>query len=277
VIPLDAWSLRLLAQDLELLYLGQKPRANNAYREFLHNVMADPNRLDIQRTYWQSVFHDFGKPALFPLLNDSPPGKGNQSRRLNCIFREVLRDVDELERRSKALRLPLHTMLLTCWADVQRRWSHWSSRVTNDSTNKSEVIFGLWHAGRSMDSPSADLEMDNLAIPTINILPVRVSFSSLDESNGARGLVASAKRLRVDLQRRTPLIEQTRWTDVTNWIQGASTDEQEHAKPICNVFVNVLKVPTPGGLGDNDLHTKETESSTRTTRLFKFIKVWPPH
>lgn len=85
----------------------------------------------------------------------------------------------------------------------------------------SEATFGMWHSSRFADS---------LAMPCLNLLPMRVTDTT-------RPILEVARTLMKDLQRRSGTLEQSRLRDVSKWagING---------KPLCNVYVNVLHTGT---------------------------------
>jgi hypothetical protein len=68
--------------------------------------------------------------------------------------------------------------------------------------------------------------VDNLAVPCLNLLPIRVVDTDCP-------ILEVAKALMKDLQRRAGTLEQSKLRDVSRWagLEG---------KPLCNVYVNVL-------------------------------------
>ena len=110
--------------------------------------------------------------------------------------------------------LMLQAILLAAWA-----------RVHSLECSASEATFGIWHSSRFTD---------NVAVPCLNLLPIRVTDTK-------RPILELAKTLMKDLQRRSGTLEQSRLRDVSRWagLEG---------KPLCNVYVNVLYTgPKPEG------------------------------
>jgi hypothetical protein len=75
----------------------------------------------------------------------------------------------------------------------------------------------MWHSNRVAD---------NLALPCLNLLPVRIADTS-------RPILEVAKALMKDLQRRSGTLEQSKLRDISRWAES-------EGKPLCNVYVNVL-------------------------------------
>ena len=110
--------------------------------------------------------------------------------------------------------MTLQAILLAAWA-----------RVHSLECSTSEATFGLWHSNRLAD---------DLAVPCLNLLPIRIIGTS-------RPILEVAKALMKDLQRRSGTLGQSKLRDVSRWagLEG---------KPLCNVYVNILHAgPKPNG------------------------------
>ncbi|KAF8341216.1 condensation domain-containing protein [Cantharellus anzutake] len=233
----DAWSLRLIMNDFRMILNDQSPQFGNNLSGFLFRSEQSETRSEIQRRYWQGLFRNRVSGKLFPHLNRpscDESSNDNGQIMLRCfVFEDVIHSLESKERRAQELGLPLHLLLLASWGIVQQRYS--TSR--NAETADGDVVFGLWHSGRLEESePPSGLDIPNLAVPTVNILPVRVEYHKDSENLVA----AAAKNLRLQLQQRSSVIEQSRWVDVVRWI--AETQDASHPR-LCNVFVNLLKPP----------------------------------
>ncbi|CAE6419816.1 unnamed protein product [Rhizoctonia solani] len=136
--------------------------------------------------------------------------------RTSCVFRDLVFGFSTLNKLSMEWGLPLHMILLTCWARVQARRS--------DSGERG-VVFGLLHSGRGLDGT------DDIAAPCINVLPVYVR-SPLQEDT-----FMVARSLHTDLKSRSAVVQQSRLQDIGAWV-GAS------GNPLFHYFVNILKVPS---------------------------------
>ena len=179
------------------------------------------------------------------------------------IFHDAIHSLRLKERRAQDLGVSLYFLLLTSWGLVQQRYSSSQSQ----GAEYGDSVFGLWHLGRLEDSDSSlELDMPSLAVPTINILPVRMEYRPGSDENIVLG---AAKRLRLQLKQRSFSIQQSRWIDVAKWI--AELGQASHPG-LCNVFVNVLRTPDEIGrpLDDSSL------GNARTSQVaFRALKVGP--
>ncbi|KDN49336.1 hypothetical protein RSAG8_02038, partial [Rhizoctonia solani AG-8 WAC10335] len=155
--------------------------------------------------------------STLALAQHSNPG--TPVSRTYCVFRDLVFGFSALEKLSMERGLPLHMVLLACWARVQAKRS---------GSGEQGVVFGLLHSGRGLDGT------DDIAAPCINVLPVYVR-SPLHED-----AFIVAQSLHTDLKSRSAVIQQSRLEDIGTWI-GAS------GKPLFHYFVNMLKVPSMGG------------------------------
>ncbi|QRV86118.1 condensation domain protein [Ceratobasidium sp. AG-Ba] len=177
---------------------------------------------------------------LPPLLSLIPQTKSNtntnaegQSKRMYSISRDLVVGFSDLQTRAAEHNLPLHMVLLACWAKAQAKYS---------SCGNKNIVFGLIHSGRGLDG------VEDIGAPSINILPVYVR----DVLEGNAFVIA--ERLQADLKLRSPVIEQSRLQDVSSWV-GAP------GQPLFHYFVNLLRVPS------------STEDDKPAARILKRIKV----
>jgi hypothetical protein len=156
-----------------------------------------------------------------PLVQHSDAGNTIQNMRTYCVIRDLVFGFSALQRLSMEQNLPLHMVLLACWAKVQAKRS---------KRGKHGVVFGLGHNGRRLDGT------DDIAAPCINVLPVYVPSPLGSDA------FAVAMALHADLRSRSAVVEQSRLQDVSSWV-GAP------GKPLFHYFINMLKVPSGNGYG----------------------------
>jgi ferricrocin synthase len=162
----------------------------------------------VQEAYWKSVFPMGWRPTF--LCSNLHKKQG---LRTNCVMREVVKSLKALQVNAQIADLNLHTILLACWAKLQARLCC-----------SSEATFGLWHSGRS-----GVVSSDNLALPCLNFLPIRVEGAD-------QNTLDSARSVSKDLQRRSGIVEKSRISDVSAWTGHPG-------EPLCNVYVNLLCLP----------------------------------
>ncbi|KAH9484356.1 NRPS [Psilocybe cubensis] len=209
----DAWSLQLLLHDLSRLYRDLEPTTSSNLQGFLefYSIKADQSKE--QRKYWRSHFPSQFQPTLFPALN--PKARQCYSKeRLIRTNQECITNVKKCEERARILGLSLQSVFLACWASMQASISSSSSST-----------FGVWHSGRT---GTLD-DIANLAVPCMNVLPLHVPH--VDQSS----VLQIARWISSHLPTRTSVIEQSDLVHL-NELVGLKN------KPICNVFVNIVKV-----------------------------------
>ncbi|KAI0670364.1 hypothetical protein C8Q78DRAFT_1079337 [Trametes maxima] len=206
----DAWSLQLLADDLERLYLGQAPSSSDDLDGFLRFTVPTPQDEEEQKKYWGHVFTAPRDITLFPALADVRLG----TKRDVYTDHVAICGAAKLEKRARELAVSLQSVFLASWAQVQSK-----------HTGSDSATFSLWHSGRTGELK----DVERLAVPCINVLPYRVS----DARNGST--LELARRIQQDLQARSAIVEQSRLAKVHEW---AGAIEQ----PLSNVFVNIIKV-----------------------------------
>lgn len=210
----DAWSLQLLAQELTCLYNTSLPaEISNDMHSFLHYYSPNPHHLAEQKKYWQDHFSSSFRPVMFPVLNANLH-TSHATQRLIRTSDACIPHASSCEEAARRLGVSLQSIFLACWASVQAKFSACCSST-----------FGLWHSGRtgSLDN------LATLAIPCMNVLPMLV-LELKDNS-----ILEIAKSIQMDLRQRTHVVEQSDQVQVNEWV-GAGD------KPMCNVFVNIIKV-----------------------------------
>lgn len=148
-------------------------------------------------------------------IPDIEPSPTSQTR-VHGLFRDLLVGFSELQARAAEQNLPLHMVLLACWAKIQA----WRSRGGSQ-----DVSFGLLHNGRGLDG------VEDIAAPCINVLPVYVR-DALDNN-----AFVVAEAIQADLKLRSAVVEQSRLQDVGVWVGTPG-------KPLFNYYINMLRVPS---------------------------------
>ena len=195
-------------RHLEAIYLGLDFRCEANLGSHLRSLFPTPPKRQIQEKYWREVFPSAWQPSFF-----THPSSSGMKTRTNYIFRGVIHSSKELHEIARKSDLTPQAILLAAWA-----------RVHSLECSMSEATFGMWHSSRFAD---------NLAVPCLNLLPMRVTDTT-------RPTLEVAKAVMKDLQRRSGTLEQSRLRDVSKWAGF-------EGKPLCNVYVNVLHTaPRPG-------------------------------
>ncbi|KAF9649477.1 hypothetical protein BDM02DRAFT_3230298 [Thelephora ganbajun] len=218
----DAGSLPLLIRHLEAIYLGLDFHCEANLGPHLKSLLPTPPKRHNQEKYWREVFPAGWRPNFFV-----HPSSSRKKTRANYLFRGVVSSSKELQEIARKFDLTLQVILLAAWA-----------RVHSLECSASEATFGIWHSSRFVDT---------LALPCLNLLPIRVVDTH-------RPILEVARALMKDLQRRSGTLEQSKLRDVSGWagLEG---------KPLCNVYVNVL-------------HTgPKLDSNPVKERLFEPVKV----
>ena len=215
-----------------------------------------PITLNEQERYWRQSFPPKFESTLLPVSNSSqkskllslvepliacfqPPTEPSTTTFVNLV--QLVKSLDDLQTRARAHNLSLQSVLLACWGLVQAK-----------QLRSTSAIFLLCHAGRS----GIVADVDILAAPTVNYIPTYIAL----EDRGERDIVAIAKEIQDDLNRRTPVIEQSRVEDVARWVG-------KPGRALTNVSVNVLRLPGSGEMNKADESSK---------RVFQPLKVCSP-
>ncbi|EIW85132.1 hypothetical protein CONPUDRAFT_117672 [Coniophora puteana RWD-64-598 SS2] len=206
----DAWSMRMLYDDLVRIYHGSAPSSFADLPTFLQEYKATDDQADQQKEYWKRLFGSLKQPNYFPCL----AGERTTSPRRTIINPvSTTSRTSTLVKQAQSLELSVQAILLACWAQVQS-----SLTLTHSAT------FGLWDAGRTV----AIDDIENYALPCVNVLPLHVV-------TGKDGILTVAERVQNELRRRSATIQQTDLQDVHMWAGRSDS-------PLCNVFVNVIKI-----------------------------------
>ncbi|KAI5124379.1 hypothetical protein M0805_008982 [Coniferiporia weirii] len=215
----DAWSLRLLVEDLRHLYLGEPMVGSGKLALFLQKCNSLSHKEE-QRRYWQSYLPIPFAPSLLPKISAE-----KEYARFVYIDPKALRDLPSLRNRAQDLSLSLSAVLLACWARVQAEYSQ-----TNSAT------FGLWHFGRSGVIDEATVS----TAPCMNVLPVHVDAirPSLRKLSGL---------LQGMLRQRSAIVEQSHLEDISRWCSG------DDRRTLLNVFVNIVATVESEDSGFNTL------------------------
>ncbi|KAF9013880.1 peptide synthetase [Cyathus striatus] len=208
----DAWSLQLLVHDLSCLYRDVAPRSSSDMSSFLELCVPISAHLKEQEEYWRRMFPPAFIPTPFPRL--AGDAEAQMQQRTIITIEDALPQASILEERARSLHVSLQAVFLACWAQIQANVS-----------SSAESTFGLWHSGRT----GAIDDIARLAAPCINILPLFVSGLTGDK------LFNIAQQIQRALKERSPIVEQTELVNINRWI-GAEE------KPLCNVFVNIVRV-----------------------------------
>ena len=198
---IDAGSLPFLIRHLEAIYLGLDFHCEANIGSHLRSLFPTSTKVQIQEEYWREVFPPGWQPSLFIHSSSS-----RKKTRTNCSFHGIVPLSKELHEIARKSDLTPQAILLAAWA-----------RVHSLECSMSEATFGMWHSSRFADS---------LALPCLNLLPMRVTDT-------ARPILEVARALMKDLQRRSGTLEQSRLRDVSKWAGS-------EGKPLCNVYVNIL-------------------------------------
>ncbi|KDR81669.1 hypothetical protein GALMADRAFT_59971 [Galerina marginata CBS 339.88] len=216
----DAWSLQLLIYELSCLYRNSQAAVSNKLQKFLDYYGPSPEHLTQQRHYWQSCFVSGFKPSLFPTLKlNTTPQLVQRIVRTNTAS---IPDASKCAEQARSLGVSLNSVFLACWAIIQGQMSSSPSST-----------FGLWHSGRTGGME----DVANLAFPCMNVLPMHIP--AVDEKD----VLGIVKRVQRDLHRRTSVIQQSDLVLVHGWVGFENT-------PICNVFINIVKVAIDASFSD---------------------------
>ena len=235
----DAWSLQLLVDDLARLISGHDVASTNDLLGWLQATVPATDSLAEQEQYWRTIFPSPPKRSYLLVSSSIPSTDKQQStERIVSTKLDALPLASSLQVRARQLNVSLQAVLLAAWTKVQARY-----------TKSDAITFGLWHAGRSGSMIDGGLE--RLAVPCMNVLPFHVSEIT-EES-----MLQVALRIQDDLRRRSPVIEQTDLEKVDEWVGGGG-------KPLCNVYINVIKVaPEVGGEHSGLLSSVEVSTGHR--------------
>lgn len=206
----DAWSLQLLADDLNKLYASQAPSSSSALIPWLNATSPNDATLAEQKAYWDSTLPSSVRPSYFPALNEP----ASETTRLVYTNPSAIVNALKVQERARSEGLSPNAIFLAAWSKLQSEFS-----------SSADSIFGLWHSGRS----ATFNQIERLALPCMNVLPLYVSKS------GDKSVRELAHQIQDDLRARTPAVEQTDLVKLDEWVRG-------EGKALCNVYVNIVKV-----------------------------------
>ena len=174
----DAGSLPFLIRHLEAIYLGLEFYCEANIGAHLGSLLSTSSKRKIQEEYWREVFPLGWQPNFF--VHPSPSRK---DVRKNYLFRGVVSSLKALQEIARKSDLTLQAILLAAWA-----------RVHSLECSAPEATFGIWHSSRFTD---------NVAVPCLNLLPMRVTDTT-------RPILELANSLMKDLRRRSGTLEQSK-------------------------------------------------------------------
>ncbi|EJD05778.1 uncharacterized protein FOMMEDRAFT_119062 [Fomitiporia mediterranea MF3/22] len=204
----DAWSLRLLMEDLQRQYEGNDAVYQRNVSLFLEKCNSSHTKNE-QMQYWRTYLTSPFVPSLFPKRKNRTMIEHN---RLFYIDRHAVRDVIRLREQAQDVSTSLNVIFLACWAQVQAKYS-----------NAISATFGLWHLGRG----GVVDDVESLPIPCMNVLPIHVERVDIP-------LRRLADEIQATLRDRSAIVQQSHLEDVCRWT-NADTD-----RAMMNVFVNVV-------------------------------------
>ncbi|KAI0798002.1 hypothetical protein C8Q75DRAFT_862185 [Abortiporus biennis] len=212
----DAWSLRLLIDDISRSYLGEELGNQDDLSLWLKSCAASPKAKQEQRSYWTSVFNKLFKPTYFPSLRSTTPSEALTSSKKRIVYTNytAIGDSSYVEEHSRKIGVTLQSIFLSAWAKVQAK-----------HTSSDSATFGLWQSGRT----AAVDGVERLVVPCMNVLPLNVLKAV--ELNVSE----LAHHVQEDLRNRSAVIDQTDLTELDEWIHGGG-------QPLCNVYVNIVKI-----------------------------------
>ncbi|KAK4570179.1 hypothetical protein LTR86_002259 [Recurvomyces mirabilis] len=230
----DAVSLPLLMQDycslLNALLNDKEPvQPSIESADFLALSITKPSQ-DKQRQFWTSYLKDFHPPSL------KQPSTSGPQKRVELFNPSLLSDTAGLESLVRKEGVTIQALLFAAYAKV------YLGLTTNSSANVEaeggqeqeeearDVLLGIYLSNRS-HLP----DLDKLATPTLNLVPLRV------RSPATKAILGVAKEIQNDLQ----AIGTAENSAVGLW----RIEEWTGVK--IDTFVNFLKVPERGeGVGE---------------------------
>ncbi|KAH7548793.1 hypothetical protein BM1_10818 [Bipolaris maydis] len=195
----DGISLPLLMQQFEDLCNGSVLNAsrNDILADFISStssLSSSPQR----RQFWETHLLSRTAPTQLKQPSHTP------TTRLE-IFRPSLTPIQTLDTTARHHGISPHALFLAIYAKLHSRLPH--STTTDDN-----IVLGIYLANRSL---SCTPELPGAAIPTLNLVPLRVSTPQ------SRSVVESAKQVQAHLRHlndatlaTTSLVEIERWTGV---------------------------------------------------------------
>lgn len=193
----DGISLPLLIQQFEDLCNGSVPTVpqNNILADFISStpsLFSSPQRGQFWETHLSNTHPiHLKQPSYTP------------TTRLE-IFHPSLTPIQALDTTARHHGISLHALFLAIYAKLHARLTH--------STTVDDIVLGIYLANRSL---SCTLDLPTAAIPTLNLVPLRISTPR------SRSVVESAKEIQAHLRHlsdaavaTTSLLEIEEWTGV---------------------------------------------------------------
>ncbi|EMC92577.1 hypothetical protein BAUCODRAFT_95688 [Baudoinia panamericana UAMH 10762] len=213
----DAVSLPLLTDDFRAL-ISERGRAisQTKYEDFLA-LSLTPEAQTARQAFWSQYLRN-----LQPLTLQQPKSRGQQ-RRVELFKPALLADVNELEQLTRKEDITLQSLLFAAYAKIYAVLAATQITAAPAASQPEDVMLGIYLSNRS-HLP----DLDRLAAPTLNLVPLRVRAPSV------RPVLKLAKQIQEDLgevgtaqNAAVGLWEIEEWTGV----EGVDT------------FVNFLKLP----------------------------------
>ncbi|KAI8825122.1 uncharacterized protein EV422DRAFT_246716 [Fimicolochytrium jonesii] len=223
----DAWSLRVLREELAALYhtidsSAPTPELNNASLDFVHycaeQLFSGVTELDTRgvshEEFWRESLKG-SQTTIFPRSNPMLPAESTDGvRRTAILIENAVKNASMCEDACRKLGISLHSVFLAAWAKTSFR-----------ATNTANPIFGIFNSGRSAPIPG----IQHFADPTFNVVPV--APKACDTTR----LIDLAKQMHQDLNAMTPHI-QLPLHKIQEWA-GYGRER------LFNTNVNFLKLP----------------------------------
>ncbi|KAI9373828.1 putative nonribosomal peptide synthase [Aspergillus egyptiacus] len=221
----DAWTIQILLQDLESLYLNKPLPAPGSFSSFVQHVQQISDSKEHLETYWRPKL-----ASSQPTLLGSNTFEKEPSPELCSSQRVYSQQVTELEIRSRQMGITLPSVLLLA-----------AGRTLARTANVTHPTFGLFQSGRSSDYP----DILNTAGPTVNMLPLVITDALAPLPHPEEACAAIQR----DLSKRA-LYDQTN-------LQALRRAMKEHGTDLLfNVILNIIlakprKDPPSDGLDDS--------------------------
>ncbi|KXT05105.1 hypothetical protein AC578_7563 [Pseudocercospora eumusae] len=173
----DAVSLQLLLDRLQdLVNARNVPLPTVMFKEFVA-ASCNTDAQQSRQHFWQRYLADFTPPQLSQPRDDA-------ARKVQ-IFRPAVFDCGEkLERHARVKGVTVQALLFAVYAKA------YASRAQTPRDGSQDVVVGIYLANRTHLA-----ELDQLAAPTLNLLPLRV------RSPRNTGLVELAKQIDADIKK----------------------------------------------------------------------------
>ncbi|KAF4550872.1 AMP-binding enzyme-like protein 8 [Elsinoe fawcettii] len=204
----DAVSLQMLVSELEGMLNGSVPEESPSGITSLISTTSDLAAKDKQRKFWISYLAD---------VAPCPPSTGPHSGGKTQVFTpSALELTSKHQSWLRSSGLSVQALFFAAYAQV----------YASQNNLKGDVIIGVYLANRTD-------EMERLAAPTVNLLPLRVHSPSTNSTEDvARQIQEDLKKISEEGINQTSLWEIERWTGVkvdafVNFVKLPEEDEKE--------------------------------------------------